>query len=166
MKCIRCSREALPGRKRCRICLESQRSRGARWFARHGERIRDERRRARSDIRRMVLEHYGGVCACCGETEPAFLTIDHINNDGAAHRRAIGATSASHFAVWLYRHGYPDGFQVLCANCNHAKAVVGTCPHHPAPAPPVGGEDQLTLSGLPLWRGITSVSIVIEGRAS
>ena len=35
---------------------------------------------------RRVLDHYGRACSCCGETEPAFLTIDHVNNDGAEHR--------------------------------------------------------------------------------
>lgn len=33
-----------------------------------------------------VLAGYGGKCICCGETHPAFLTVDHINNDGAEHR--------------------------------------------------------------------------------
>jgi hypothetical protein len=39
-----------------------------------------------------VLIHYNGNpprCACCGETEERFLTIDHINNDGAEHRRKV-----------------------------------------------------------------------------
>ncbi len=26
-------------------------------------------------------------------------------------------------------NGYPDGFQVLCANCNMAKDRPGGCPH-------------------------------------
>ncbi len=89
-------------------------------------------RRAR--VRAAVLEAYGGsVCACCGETEPKFLTIDHVNNDGAAFRRKIAGkrTAAGyHTYIWLIRNNYPPGFQVLCMNCNHGKRMNGgVCPH-------------------------------------
>jgi len=31
---------------------------------------------------------------------------------------------------WLKKHKYPDGFQVLCFNCNVGKYLnKGTCPH-------------------------------------
>lgn len=73
-----------------------------------------------------VMEAYGGKCACCGETELAFLTIDHVNNDGADHRREIGKGGLYY---WLVREGFPEGFQVLCANCNLAKEICGACPH-------------------------------------
>lgn len=73
-----------------------------------------------------AFEAYGGCrCACCGETELVFLTLDHVNNDGATHRRRLGHTTPySH----LRRMGYPPGFQVLCFNCNFAKQF-GPCPH-------------------------------------
>ena len=38
----------------------------------------------------LVLEHYGRRCACCGECNPIFLTIDHINGGGRKHRKEIG----------------------------------------------------------------------------
>lgn len=88
-----------------------------------------------SDINRRnrleALDAYGRRCACCGETTLAFLTIDHINNDGAEHRRSIvGGGSGSTFIKWLKRNGYPkDNFQVLCFNCNCAKSKTGVCPH-------------------------------------
>lgn len=72
---------------------------------------------------------YGGYrCKCCGETEPKFLSIDHINNDGAEMRKVHGVGSAMY--KWLKKRGYPAGFQVLCMNCNHGKARNGgVCPH-------------------------------------
>lgn len=76
--------------------------------------------------RETVILHYGGKCACCGESDIRFLAFDHINNDGAKHRREIGRTTISY---WLRKNGYPKGFQVLCHNCNMAKAYYGTCPH-------------------------------------
>jgi hypothetical protein len=68
---------------------------------------------------------YGGKCVCpgCDVTEPTFLVIDHIFNDGFKER--------SHGSVLpsLKRRGYPrDRYQLLCHNCNHAKRL-GTCPH-------------------------------------
>jgi len=87
---------------------------------------REERVGQERMFRLGVLQHYGGKCACCGETVYEFLTFDHINNDGAEHRKIIGKTR---IARWLKKNNYPDGFQVLCANCNHAKGHYGHCPH-------------------------------------
>ena len=72
---------------------------------------------------------YGGyVCACCGETEPIFLTIDHINNNGNEHRKTISAGYAMY--LWLKKNNYPEDFQILCMNCNWGKARnKGVCPH-------------------------------------
>ncbi len=72
---------------------------------------------------------YGGYrCACCGETEPTFLTIDHLNNGGTRHRRRVGNGCA--MLGWLRRRGYPRGFQVLCSNCNHGRyRNGGDCAH-------------------------------------
>lgn len=75
---------------------------------------------------------YGGYrCACCGTTEPEFLQLDHIDNNGGAQRRTPGQGSGTQLYAWLKRHNYPPGYQVLCANCNYAKANFGRCPHHP-----------------------------------
>lgn len=84
--------------------------------------------------RNAVYAHYGEHCACCGEPERMFLTIDHVNNDGAVHRKTlkgkIGSGGSSFFA-WLVRSGFPSGFQTLCRNCNWGKhANSGVCPHH------------------------------------
>jgi hypothetical protein len=68
-------------------------------------------------------------CACrsCPETMQEFLTIDHVNNDGAEHRKKNPA--AISLAPWLVSHGFPEGYQVLCFNCNIAKGINGRCPH-------------------------------------
>lgn len=89
-----------------------------------------------AQLRDEVIRAYGGyVCACCEETEPLFLEIDHINNDGAEHRRAMGYKgngkgASSCTLTWLKANGFPGGFQILCANCNKGKARNGgICPH-------------------------------------
>lgn len=75
-----------------------------------------------------VLKAYGGKCICCGETQPYFLTIDHVYNDGASDRKING--SGRRFYHYLKRLGFPkDRYQILCYNCNNAKRILGYCPH-------------------------------------
>lgn len=83
-----------------------------------------------------VRAAYGGFCKCCGEDDPAFLTMDHINNDGAEHRREIGALHNGRYVKggvdfyrWVERNNFPSYLQLLCFNCNCAKHRVGVCPH-------------------------------------
>ena len=90
--------------------------------------MRAKEKRMRDKVRMKVLEHYGGIppkCACCGETHFEFLSIDHINGNGTKERRQYG----SKLAYSLIRRGYPEGYQILCHNCNQAKGYYGKCPH-------------------------------------
>lgn len=94
-----------------------------------------EKKRARSvalhrEQREAVIAHYGGRCACCGESEYQFLAIDHERGDGADHRRSD--TGALSIIWWLRRNGMPSGFRVLCHNCNMARGFYGYCPHEAA----------------------------------
>lgn len=80
--------------------------------------------RTNAEWRAAVFEHYGKACACCGESEDAFLTIDHINGGGSQQRKKIGTMYR-----WLVRNDFPPEFQTLCWNCNAAKHIRGCCPH-------------------------------------
>ena len=83
-------------------------------------------------LRFRTLQHYSQsiipFCACCHETILEFLTIDHINNDGAEQRKQLRGRGRT-ILLWIKRNDYPPGFQVLCMNCNHAKGSYGVCPH-------------------------------------
>jgi hypothetical protein len=93
---------------------------------------KEYRRAGRARIFAEVLAHYGGACACCGERERWFLTIDHIDGNGWEHRRQIGKTD---MWKWLHANGYPTGFQILCFNCNAGRyRNGGVCPHEQARA--------------------------------
>ena len=77
--------------------------------------------------KRLVFEHYGKKCECCGEDNEMFLTIDHINGGGTKHRKKI---KGEKITTWLYRNNFPKGFQTLCFNCNWGKHINGgICPH-------------------------------------
>lgn len=95
------------------------------WVASERKRGRDYWRSLRSE----ALDVYGRSCACCGEQTDAFLTIDHINNDGAAHRKQM-KTKGSAIWKWIRDNRYPKTMQTLCMNCNFGKHInKGICPH-------------------------------------
>lgn len=85
----------------------------------------------RTRLKDECFDAYGGYkCVCCGEELKMFLTLDHINNDGAMHRKVIKQRGGIGIYTWMRRHNFPEGFQVLCFNCNHGKQLNGgTCPH-------------------------------------
>lgn len=80
-----------------------------------------------AELKRIVIEHYGNKCACCGETNKEFFTIDHINNDGSEQREDM----SGNLYRWIVSQGYPTDLQILCWNCNCCLSIYGYCPHRP-----------------------------------
>jgi hypothetical protein len=114
-KCISCSRKAIKDKRSCQFHLDQK-----------NEQVKSRHRKNRD----IVFIELGSKCMCCNETEPLFLTVDHINNDGAKHRRKIGKSGQAIYA-WLIKYGIDKSrFQLLCFNCNSGRARNnGICPH-------------------------------------
>lgn len=84
-------------------------------------------------VRKDILAHYSGgtlQCACCGEGTYEFLALDHIGGWGAKQRREVGRSHQIY--SWIKRNDFPDGYRVLCHNCNSAIGYYGECPHETA----------------------------------
>lgn len=85
------------------------------------------------ELKLLVVKEYGGLCVCCNENNPMFLTIDHINNDGKEEMTENGNNRVAGWALYkrLKGLGYPkDRYQLLCYNCNIGKyRNNGICPH-------------------------------------
>jgi predicted restriction endonuclease len=79
--------------------------------------------------RALVLEHYGSRCACCGEAHQEFLCVDHINGGGNQHRKLLHLMPGGQMYRWLIRNNFPEGFRLLCWNCNSSLGMRGYCPH-------------------------------------
>ncbi len=67
-------------------------------------------------LKLKAYQHYNNCCNNCKCNKLQFLTIDHINNDGAIHRKKI-----KNIYAWLNANYYPNNFQLLCFNCNYLK---------------------------------------------
>lgn len=87
----------------------------------NSERNRDAYRRGRQEI----FDFLGGACVCCGETESAFLQVDHVNGGGGKERKIKNSLAALRVRV----RTAPADFQLLCANCHAAKLTLDMCPH-------------------------------------
>ena len=84
---------------------------------------------SRIKTRKECLEYYGGECACCGCKTYEFLAIDHIHGNGKKHVIEI---ANKNLCRWLKTNNFPDGFRILCHNCNMAKGMKKNnykCPH-------------------------------------
>ncbi len=144
--CTGCKkRPALEGRNKCLECTEYSRSRtkkarelGMCMTCRTREaeegkkackRCRLVSSKRRKELKVRVLKAYGGCrCSCpgCSETLVQLLTIDHVNNDGKAHRERLW--NGSRVYKDLEDRGFPEGFRVLCMSCNWGRKH-GECPH-------------------------------------
>lgn len=125
-----------PGNKAQRKKLATEAFK-ARFIAKNGidawqEYNRSSDRKSHRKLRDAMHDAYGGKCQCCGETEREFLTLEHLNRDGAAHRKRLGGSNSNCHVVWrdLRDRGWPkDAYALYCFNCNHASWKLGTCPH-------------------------------------
>lgn len=101
--------------------------------------VQEKGKAYRYKIKKECLEAYGGaICIGCGYDEVEELTLDHVFNDGAEHRRRIakehgwlGMTDPATGKVrggmpvyqFLRKEDYPDKdrYQILCPTCQMRK---------------------------------------------
>jgi hypothetical protein len=126
--CIKCKTRPIHKSTHSSYCRECSAARQREWRLKNQQKNREYANNYTTNIRKNVLKHYGNKCACCGEETYQFLSIDHVENNGAKHRKEIGYGRNIYF--WLKKNNYPSGFQVLCFNCNLAKGHWGFCPHN------------------------------------
>lgn len=92
--------------------------------------IKEQQKEKRHRYKMIVLEYYSGTkipeCKCCREMNLEFLTIDHINGGGNEHRKTM---RGQNFYSYLIKNNFPEGYRVLCMNCNWCRGKFGYCPH-------------------------------------
>lgn len=116
--------------RECKQCFSSRNKHHIIECRKLGRLTYQQRTRAR--LKLEVLAQYSKgepKCECCKEKHVEFLAIDHINGGGIKHRATIGNRKGTGFYYWLKKNGYPNGYRVLCHNCNQCIGYYGYCPH-------------------------------------
>ena len=91
----------------------------------HQKQIREKYQKERESIHDIL----GGECVVCGEDDPIYFQLDHIKNDADYYI----TSKESRFPQVRRRcplkpaHVFKEikRFQIMCANCNHAKRMNG-----------------------------------------
>jgi len=112
------------------ICKKCNYKRNKKWQQNNRDRYNQLQREECYRLINKVINKYGGKCACCGETRREYLSIDHINGSVNKHKKEMGFSSSQALYHWLRENNYPEGFQVLCFNCNYGKSNYSVCPHN------------------------------------
>ena len=103
-------------------------ARSTAWRKKNKDRSNELQRKRLARVRLEVLSWYAkGIpeCACCGEKEDQFLSIDHINGRTKEEKKRMGYN----LYCYLIKNPIDPNLQVLCHNCNLAKGFYGKCPH-------------------------------------
>lgn len=125
--CVNCGKEPpLPTKFKCDRCWHIYREYYKKADIKRKVAQLQHLKDKRQELKLAIFEAYGGVkCNCCGNTRKECLQVDHINGGGCKHLKSFPSNNS--FYGWLKKSGYPEGFQILCANCNWIKRFVGTC---------------------------------------
>jgi hypothetical protein len=93
------------------------------------KRMSDSHKPRTSVTKVEMVEAYGGKCACCGETEMVFLSLDHVDGGGSAHRKSLGGNGGRKILQEAKAAGWPGAYRVLCMNCQFGTRYGRACPH-------------------------------------
>lgn len=122
-------------RHECHRCYK-ERLKGYYWQDREAKKAksrdhwRDHGRPAYTAVRDWIFQELGDCCQCCGEMNPIFLGIDHVENNGADWRRQYGAGLRALKRIKKEIEAGGGRYQILCHNCNIGKKINGgICPH-------------------------------------
>jgi hypothetical protein len=95
---------------------------GRNYRRKNKEKLKIKNKEYNTKLRLDAINGYGGKCARCGyDDDWRALCIDHVDGNGKYDRQV--AKKGKVFFVWLRDNNYPEGYQVLCANCNLIKAI-------------------------------------------
>src|SRR3972149_4067314 len=111
------------------------RARKRRYLESHREAVRKRNRAQKAKQRALwkgwVFTLLGGLCRCCKEAHPAFLSIDHVDGGGKKELEGLGRDKYyRQVTIFVADNPGQRKYQILCHNCNFAKHFYpGGCPH-------------------------------------
>ena len=95
--------------------------------------IKEQRKKAmsqrgqivRAKQKYVVINHYSNgtmKCARCYFSDIRALSIDHINGGGRKQEKELRKIGTILYR-WLPKNNFPEGYQVLCLNCQFIKRL-------------------------------------------
>ena len=69
-----------------------------------------------------IINHYSNgtnECTLCGFDNVNALTLDHIDGNGNKERQQLNNKGGTPFYRYIFKNNFPNGYRVLCWNCNH-----------------------------------------------
>jgi len=97
------------------------------YYQRHKQSILERNKKYRKRDKKILVHHYSNgtmKCALCPCEDIDVLTIDHVDGGGNKMRKKMKSISGiTHFYTFLIKKKFPDGYRVLCFNCNHKEAL-------------------------------------------
>ena len=126
--CAQCGSESLPPSSTATYCKDCSRNRSLTasklWRLNNPMKVKLSQMKVADAVKLEAISHYGRdsqpLCNSCGFSDIGALCLDHINNDGAEHRKTVRSGKETY--AWAKRNNYPPIFQTLCANCNMIKS--------------------------------------------
>lgn len=105
---------------------ERNRLHSKKWRENNLARSHELTRRYRDKVKLEVFTHYarnGKIECSCSFNNIDALCLDHVNDNGAEHRRSTSGPKMGgiNFYKYIRANGYPEDLQILCANCNLIK---------------------------------------------
>lgn len=80
-------------------------------------------------LKQEIIAAYGGKCCWhegCDVSDPDMLVVDHVNDDGVEDRKRPDGKQFLGSAMYkkIKKAGFPDRYQILCANHNLKKELL------------------------------------------
>ena len=88
------------------------------WYATHRDGILAHINEVNRSSKVRVISYYGGRCVKCGNADARCLELHHINGCGLTHRIRLTGGASRQIYKKIELEGFPDGLEVICANCH------------------------------------------------
>lgn len=79
-------------------------------------------RKNKKELRKKIIQKFGGVCVICGFSDWRALQVDHVNGGGTREIKLKFNKNRSKYYKYLFIEANNNkNYQLLCANCNWIK---------------------------------------------
>lgn len=102
---------------------EYDRTRKRNYFLERKDYYHEKKRKENLELKLEIFSFYSDnkmKCRFCEEKRIECLQLDHIHNNGGKERKELRRRGTNMYR-WLKLNGFPEGYQILCANCNAFK---------------------------------------------